>query len=81
MVRKHDTNNNPWIRVNDFAQHRDTSGSAKPYRDFIYATRGERQKKNDETEALAVNAVRSCETDEKQVKHQQQTARTHNRDH
>ncbi|KAF9668371.1 hypothetical protein SADUNF_Sadunf15G0121700 [Salix dunnii] len=34
MVREHDTNNNPWIRVNDFAQHRDTSGSAKPNRDF-----------------------------------------------
>ena len=50
--------------VNDFEQQRDTYGSVKPNCDFRYATCGDGQKKSDETEAMAVNAVRSCETEE-----------------
>ena len=63
-VPMHASNNKAWIRVNDFEQQRDTYGSVKPNCDFRYATCGDRQKKSDETEAMAVNAVRSCETEE-----------------
>ena len=63
-VPKHSNNSSPWIRVNDLEQHRDTKGSVKPNCDLMWAMYGDRQKYRDDTAAMAVKAVRSCETEE-----------------
>nr|VVV74988.1 unnamed protein product [Nymphaea colorata] len=55
----------PWVLVKEREQQRDMKGSTSPNCDLRYNAYGDRQKKSEAEEAIAVNAVTKCETEEK----------------